>query len=324
MTSNVRRRRLALWVLTSLTPFAHANESRFPSQPIKLVVPYPAGGNADGIARVFAKRFGELLKTSVVVDNKGGASGTIGAEAVYKAPADGHTLLLTVTTQLTTTPAGMKTGYNAVQDFTPLVGLCITPLAFAVPATLGVKSLKELEALAKTRKLAYGSYGPGTSTHIMQHLLMKQFGAKDAAHVPYRGESPMVTDMLGGQVDMGFIGMGQAREMEKSGRMRTLAVVGTQRSEFLPDVPTFAEQGYKNLDWSYGVAVYGSSKLPAPVLKTLQEAGRQVMEDPEVQKAYRAQSNQPWIKSSPEDLRKRLARDSENWSKVLSDIGNIE
>jgi tripartite-type tricarboxylate transporter receptor subunit TctC len=134
----------------------------------------------------------------------------------------------------------------------------------------------------------------------------------------------MVTDMLGGQVDMGFINMGQAREMEKSGRMRTLAVVGTQRSEFLPDVATFAEQGYKNLDWSYGVAVYSSTKLPAPILKTLQEAGRQVMEDPEVQKAYRAQSNQPWLKISPEDLRKRLAQDSENWSKVLNDIGNIE
>lgn len=324
MSFQLQRRDWLLLALAGLAAQTRANEARFPTQPIKLVVPYPAGGNADTIARVFAKRLGEQLKTPVVVENKGGASGTIGAEAVHKSSPDGHTLLLTVTTQLTSSPMGMKTNYNAVQDFTPVVGLCITPLAFAVPASLGVKNLKELEALSKSRKVSYGSYGPGTSTHILQHLLMKQMGARDAAHVPYRGESPMVNDMLGGQIDMGFISIGQARELDKSGRMRVLAVVGTQRSEFLPDVPTFAEQGYKQLDWSYGVAVYASTRVPAGVLKTLQEAGRQVMEDPEVHKSYRAQSNQPWLKSQPEELRKRLALDSDNWNRILSELGQIE
>ena len=324
MSLNLPRRTLCATALLSLLPLTYADEPRFPSQPIKLVVPYPAGGNADNIARIFAKRFSELLKTPVVVDNKGGASGTLGADAVYRAAPDGYTLLLTVTSQLTSAPTGMKTSYNAVQDFTPIVGLCITPLALAVPAALGVKSLKELVSLSRTRKMSYGSYGTGTSTHIMQHLLVKQFGAKDVAHVPYRGESPMLTDMLGGQIDMGLIAMGQAQEMTKSGRMNVLALVGTQRSEFLPDVATFAEQGYKNLDWSYGVAVYGSSRLPAAVLKKLQEVGKNTINDAEVQKAYRAQSNQPWTTTNPEDLRRRLVSDSENWAKVLSDVGNLE
>lgn len=324
MSLNLRRRTLCATALLSVLPQTHAQESRFPSQVIKLVVPYPAGGNADNIARIFAKRFGELLKTPVVVDNKGGASGTLGADAVHRAEPDGYTLLLTVTSQLTSAPTGVKTSYNAVQDFTPIVGLCITPLAFAVPAALGVKSLKELENLSSTRKMSYGSYGTGTSTHIMQHLLAKQFGAKDIAHVPYRGESPMLNDMLGGQIDMGLIAIGQAQGMTKSGRMNVLAVVGTQRSEFLPDVPTFAEQGYKNLDWSYGVAVYGSSRLPAAVLNKLQEAGKKTMNDAEVQRAYRAQSNQPWTTTNPEDLRQRLVHDSENWARVLNEVGNLE
>ncbi|MEO7938597.1 MAG: tripartite tricarboxylate transporter substrate binding protein, partial [Burkholderiaceae bacterium] len=262
---SIPRRLFSAAALAGLVCLAPAfAQDAFPSKPLKVIVPYPAGGNADNIARVFTKRMGEILGQPLIVDNRGGASGTIGAEAVHRADADGYTLLLTVTSQLTSPGPTVKTSYNAVEDFTPVVGLAITPLAFAVPASLGVKNLKELEALSKTRKLSYGSYGAGTSTHLMQHLLVQQFGAKDAAQIPYKGESPMVNDMLGGQIDMGFIGIGQGREMNKSGRMRILAVVGKERSEFLPDVQTFAEQGYKDLDWTYGVAVYASSRMPAP------------------------------------------------------------
>lgn len=324
MSTINRRQSIVLCAAAVLGAPALASSPRFPSQPIKVVVPYPAGGNADNIARVFSKRFGEELKTPVVVDNKGGASGTIGADSVYKANPDGYTLLLTVTSQLTSVPAGVKPTYNAIKDFTPVVGLCVTPLAFAVGEGTGVKSMKELEAWVKGRKVAYGSYGKGTSTHVMQHQLMKQLGAKDAAHVPYRGESPMVADMLGGQVDMGFVGIGQARELQKNGRVRILAVVATQRSEFLPDVPTFTELGYKDLDWSYGVAVYAASKTPEPILKALQDAAKKVMQDPEVQKAYRAQSNQPWLNVSLDEMKKRLVLDTDNWAKALAEVGTIE
>lgn len=327
MTHFIRRRNVVatatLAFMTVATP-AFAQDKPFPSKPIKVIVPYPAGGNADNIARVFAKRMGELIGTPVIVDNRGGASGTIGAEAVHRADADGYTLLLTVTSQLTALGPKVKPNYNAVEDFTPIVGLAVTPLAFAVPTNSGINDLKELAALSKSRRISYGSYGAGTSTHLMQHLLTQQFGAKDAVQIPYKGESPMVSDMLGGQIDMGFVGVGQGREMSKSGRMRVLAVVGTQRSEFLPDVPTFAEQGYKDLDWTYGVAVYASTRTPAPLLKTLRDAGKRFQADPQAQQAYRAQSNQPWTDSTPEELQRRLVRDTKNWASVSAQVGNLE
>jgi tripartite-type tricarboxylate transporter receptor subunit TctC len=304
--------------------FAQAADARFPSRPIRVIVPYPAGGNADNIARVYAKGLSEVTGVPVLVDNRGGASGTIGAEAVHRADADGYTLLLTVTTQLTSPGPGVKPNYNAVTDFIPVAGLCITPLAFVVPASLGVASLKELEALSRNRRVSYGSYGPATSTHVLQHLLYKAFGAKDAVHVPYRGESPMVTDMLAGQIESGFVGIGQAREMEKSGRMKALAVVGPVRSEFLPNVATLREQGHPALDLSYGVAVYASSRTAPETLKKLQESSRQVMTAAETARAYRDQSNQPWTNYDLEDLRRRLSSDTANWNKLVSQLGSAQ
>ncbi len=325
MTRSFTRRAFSATIVAALACLAPAfAQDAFPSKPIKVIVPYPAGGNADNIARIFSNRMAEIIGQPVIVDNRAGASGTIGAEAVHKADADGYTLLLTVTSQLTSPGPTVKTNYVATDDFTPVVGLAVTPLAFAVPTSLGVKNLKELAALSKTRKLSYGSYGAGTSTHLMQHLLAQQFGAKDAVQIPYKGEAPMVNDMLGGQIDMGMIGIGQGREMQKSGRMRILAVVGTQRSEFLPDVQTFAEQGFKDLDWTYGVAVYASSRVPAPILKKLQEAGKKFQADPQAQQAYRAQSNQPWIDSNPDELKRRLVNDTKNWARVYTQVGTLQ
>ena len=315
---------LALLALAPLTSLVHAAEPVYPSRTITVVVPYPAGGNGDNIARVFTKKLADLWGVPVVVDNKPGASGTIGATQVHRATPDGYTLLLTVTTQLTSSVPGLKPTYVATKDFVPLVGLTIAPLALVVPTRLGVKSMKELEALAQKRPLSYGSYGTATSTHVVQHLLTQQFKAKDAAHIPYKGEAPMVTDMLGGQIDMGLVGMGQAREMEKSGRLRALAVLGMQRSEFLPEVATLTEQGYKQMDWAYGTALYGSVNLPAAVQAKLRDAGKTIMADPETQALYRAQSNQPWIDAKTDELRKRMVTDTNNWNKVLADVGTLE
>lgn len=303
---------------------AQPADGKFPNRPIKVVVPYPAGGNADNIARIYTKALSEVIGVPVVVDNRGGASGTIGAEAVHRADPDGYTLLLTVTTQLTSPGPDVKANYNATADFVPVAGLCITPLAFVVPASLGVKSLKELEALSRTTRLSYGSYGPRTSTHVLQHMLYQSFNAKDAVHVPYRGENPMVTDMLGGQIASGFVGIGQAREMEKSGRMKVLAVVGAVRSEFLPDVPTLGELGHPALELAYGVAVYASSRTRPETLKRLQDASRQVMNAPETARAYRAQSNQPWVSYDLDDLRRRLSSDTARWNKLVAQMGNAQ
>lgn len=318
------RRSFCALGLAAFASIASASDASYPSRPITLVVPYPAGGNGDNIARVFAKKLADHWNIPVVVDNRPGASGTIGAGQVHRAAPDGYTLLLTVTTQLTSRVPGIKPSYNAIKDFVPLVGLTVAPLALVVPARLNVKNMKELEALARQRPLAYGSYGASTSTHIVQHLLLSQIKAVNAVHVPYKGESPMVADMLGGQIDMGLVGIGQAREMESSGRMRTLAVLGTQRSEFLPDVPTLTELGYERMNWAYGTALYGSSRLPAEIQARLREAGRTIMADPDTQAQYRSQSNQPWVNARVDELRQRLVADTNNWNKVLADVGALE
>lgn len=319
-----RRTFLAATAMVALGTAFVASAAEYPQRPITIVVPYPAGGNGDNIARVFAKKLGDELKSPVIIDNKPGASGTIGAGQVHRAKPDGYTLLLTVTTQLTSSVPGIKPTYNATKDFQPLVGLTIAPLAFVVPTSLGVSSMKELEQLARTRKMSYGSYGTATSTHIVQHLLNQQFGAKDSVHVPYRGESPMVADMLGGQIDMGLVGIGQAREMQKSGRMRTLGILGMQRSEFLPEVPTLTEQGYKSMNWAYGVALYGSTKLPASIVSKLQEVGRLIMASEDTQQLFRSQSNQPWIGVTPKELADLMVKDTNNWNRVLKEVGPVE
>lgn len=324
MTATPSRRTFCALGLLGLSPALLANAPAYPARPISLVVPYPPGGNGDNIARVFAKKLGDKLQTPVIVENKPGASGTIGATQVFRAPSDGYTLLLTVTTQLTSSVPGIKPVYDAVTDFQPLAGLTVAPLAFAVPASLGVENMEQLAALSRQRKLAYGSYGTATSTHVVQHLLGQQFKAKDMVHVPYRGEAPMVTDMLGGQIDMGLIGIGQARELEKSGRARILAVLGMQRSEFLPNTPTLTELGYKNMDWAYGTALYGSSRLPAAVATKLQEAGAAIMADPETQQLFRNQSNQPWTDVNLNILRERMVQDTQNWNKILTSVGPLE
>jgi tripartite-type tricarboxylate transporter receptor subunit TctC len=311
-------------LLAAHAPAVSAATADYPSRPITLVVPYPAGGNGDNIARVFAKKLSDRWQTPVVVDNRPGASGTIGAGLVHRAAPDGYTLLLTVTTQLTSRVPGIKPAYDATRDFVPLAGLTVAPMAFVVPERLGVSSMKELEALARQRSLSYGSYGTYTSTHIVQHLLLAQMQARKPVHVPYKGESPMVADMLGGQIDMGLVGIGQARQMAQAGRMRTLAVLGMQRSEFLPQVATLSELGYRHMDWAYGTALYGPSRLPADVQARLREAGKAILADPETQAQYRSQSNQPWTDARIDELSRRLVDDTRNWNKVLAEVGALE
>lgn len=297
-------------------------QSALAGKTVKLVVPYPAGGNADLIARIFLEQLAKKLEAIVIVDNKPGASGTIGAESVVRATPDGTTLLLTVTSQLTSAGLGVKPNYDAVKDFSPIVGIAVAPLVMAISTSVPARTMAEFSALAKTKKMAYGSYGTGTSTHILQSILVKQIGG-DMVHVPYKGEAPMIADILGGQIQMGLLPPGVAREMEKSGKMRALALVGPTRSEFLPNVPTFQEQGYRELDWTYGVALYASSKTSPDILRQLAKIGQEIMQTPDVQKRYRAQSIQPWS-AGAEELKKRLVIDTVMWNKVLAQYGKME
>lgn len=290
----------------------------FPDKAIRIVVPYPAGGAADIVARAFSETFSKIAGQPVIVDNKGGASGQIGADNVARAEPDGYTLLLTPTTQLTNVGFNLTPPYNAVKDFVSVVGLTRNPLVLAASTTSGIKTLEDLRVAAKKRPVAYGSYGAGTSTHIVLDLLSTQLGA-ETTHVPYKGENPMLIDMLGGQIDLGLFSVTSARNHSAEGKLNVLGVVGDERSAFLPDLPTLTEQGLKDMDWNYGVGVYASSKVPADRLEKLRELAMQAIKSEELDKRYRDLFQQPWA-GTPEELQALLVNDSARWAKMMETI----
>ncbi|MGD9942425.1 MAG: Bug family tripartite tricarboxylate transporter substrate binding protein [Burkholderiaceae bacterium] len=298
--------------LTSLA--APAAAQSWPERPIRIIVPYPAGGNADIIARTVATPLAERLGQSVIVDNRGGAAGVIGADAVAKAAPDGYTLLITPVTQLTSAPLGVKPTYRADTDFVPIGGIALTPLIY-VSGSSTASNFKEFVAAAKAKPLSFGSYGPGTSTHLLIAMMSEQLGL-NMTHVPYKGENPMLTDLLSGQVQSGLLSIGITRAQVEAGKVKPLAVLGRQRVSFFPDVPTFTELGVKDLDWDYAVAMYAPAGLPKPIIARLETELNALLRTPAVRDAMLARSNEPWLATSAE-LTKRLGGDVERWNKVL-------
>lgn len=290
----------------------------FPDKPFRIVVPYPAGGAADTIARAFSDKFSQVTGQSVIVENKGGASGQIGADTVNRADPDGYTLLLTPTTQLTNVGFNLSPPYDAVKDFVGVVGVTRSPLVLATSVQSGIKSLKDMERIGKERPLAYASYGAGTSNHLLFDRLTKQLGV-DAIHVPYKGENPMLIDMLGGQIDMGFYSVSIARTQAADGKLHMLGMVGDHRSVFLPDLPTLTEQGMNGMDWNYGVGVYASSKVPADRLAKLRELAMKTIQSEDLIKRYLDLSYQSWG-GTAEELNQLLVNDSARWQKLLSTL----
>lgn len=321
----LRRRSLLLCTpllaAAATCPWAYAQTERFPSGPIKLVVNFPAGGNADLIGRVYARKLSEQLSTPVVVDNRGGAAGTIGADYVAKSAPDGHTLLITPYSILTNPNPGIKTTYKPQEDFVPVLPMTIAPLIVAVSAESQVTSLRQLEQFARNNRLSYGTYGPMTTTHIWQHRISTQLKARDSVAVAYRGEAPMLADLLGGQIQMGVLSQPFARENEKAGKIKLVGILGQHRSEFLPHLPTLHELGFQGVDWTDGVVVFAPARTPSQVLQRLQEASRRVLQDEDTLRALRAQPNQPWLDMTPEKLKAQMAGDVAYWDKARAELG---
>ncbi|MYN12754.1 tripartite tricarboxylate transporter substrate binding protein [Pusillimonas sp. TS35] len=290
----------------------------YPDKPIRVVVPYPAGGAADTIARVFGERLAAIAGQPVIVENKGGASGMIGAEAVLRAEPDGYTLLLTPTTQLTNTGFNIKPSYDAVDDFAPVVGLTRAPMVLAAGKQSGITDLASLAEAGKKRPIAYGSYGAGTSTHIVLDVLSKQLGL-DSTHVPYKGEAPMLNDMLGGQIDIGLYSVSVARAQAQAGKLNLLGLLGIARSQLLPQLATLQELGLRDMDWQYGVGVYTSSRVPAAQLTKLQAMSMQAVRSDEVGKRFQDLSHERWA-GSPEEMQALLISDSKRWAALIQHV----
>ena len=255
-------------------------QAPFPSQNIKIIVPYPAGGATDILARMMAQKLGEAWGVAVLVENKPGAGGTIGNNAVAKAAPDGNTILMAITAIIQQPPL-MNLPYDPIRDFAPVTQIAKSPSMFAVPLTSPATSLKDFVALVKANpgKYNYGTYGAGTSSHIQGSLLNLQ-GGLDMVHVPFQGAAPLVTNMVGGQLTSAFIDSASARAHIKS--FRPLAVTGTARMASLPDVPTFKELGYKDFDPYGWFGLFLPAATPAAIVNKYADEANRILRLPDV------------------------------------------
>jgi tripartite-type tricarboxylate transporter receptor subunit TctC len=253
---------------------AAQDASAYPSQPLRIIVPYPPGGATDTLARIVATKLQESWRQTVIVDNKPGASGTIGNDMAAKAPRDGHTILLGITAIVQVPSLMPKLPYDVTKDLQPLVQVASTNSVFVVPASAPAGTLKEFIAQAKATpgKVNYGSYGVGTSSHIQGSLLNLQAGV-DLTHVPYKGAAPLLQDLRGGVLSSAFIDMATVRPHLE--HVKPLAVTGTQRNKTLPNVPTFAELGFHSFEPVGWFGLFMPAGVPAPITaKFIAEASR--------------------------------------------------
>jgi tripartite-type tricarboxylate transporter receptor subunit TctC len=281
---------LAAMGAAALVPTAFAQTRPWqPERPIRLVVPYGPGGSSDVIARLLAGEMAKTLGQSIVVDNKGGGSGTIGMQEVARAAPDGYTIVLGHVGTLAVNPAMLEKLPYGDKDFEPIGLLAKVPMVFAVNAKVPAKNLAEFIALAKEHpgKLTYGSAGSGSAGHLAFEMLKVATGI-DVVHIPYKGTGAQLNDLLAGNTDSASAGPPGFMQHVKSGRIRIIASGSPQRLAALPDVPTVAEQGYPGFDSSQWFGLLAPARTPAPVIARLQEAAEKALQMPAIKERLKA------------------------------------
>ena len=291
----------------------------FPNKPVRMVVTFPPGGAPDILARLFADK--AQLGQPVMVDNKPGAGGNIGADIVAKAPADGHTLVMgTVGTHSINGALYSKMPYDMVKDFTPVAHVASAPNLLVVTNDLPVKTVAELITYMKANpnKLSFGSPGIGSSVHVSGELFKSMTGTT-MTHVPYKGRQFAIPDLVGGQIQLMFDNMPSALPMAKEGKIRAVAQTTAKRSAAAPDVPTVAETvpGFEATSW---FAVYAPAGTPREVVARLNGELKRVFSLPEVTDKLKTLGLEPWI-STPEELTRFQAGEITKWAKVVKDSG---
>ncbi len=264
---------MTIFALASRSELVLAQQS-YPTKPIRIVVPYAPGGATDIMARLVAQKLSEILGQPVLVDNKPGANTGIGAEAVAKSSPDGYTLMFTNDATFVLNPALWTTlSYNMTRDFVPVATVAYLNLSMVVAESLPVKNFAELVAWTKSKSgtISYGSYGVGSQAHLMGEMF-KKLTATDIVHVPYKGSAPAVTDVIGGQVVFTFPAIPTVRGFLETGKLKALAISGEKRSPLLPEVPTFKELGYKDMDIGAWYAFFAPSGTPREVVARLNAA----------------------------------------------------
>ena len=306
----------------SVAAVGAAQAQSYPNKPVRLIVPYPAGGTTDIIARVAAQQLSERLKQPFVVENKAGANGAIGSVEVARAPADGYTLLMgTASTHGINSAVYKSLPYDAVKDFAPVTIVASTPNIIAVHPSVPAKNLQELLALTKAQpgKLNYGSTSLGGSPHMSAELL-KMMAGVDMVHVPYKGAAPMLTDLMGGQVQVGFDNLPSTINFVRSGRVRAIAVTTPQRWPGAPDIPTVAESGLPGYEVSGWFGLLAPAGTPPAVLATIQQALAEAVKQPDINKQMLELGAQP-VANTPDAFAKLVQADVAKWRDVVKTTG---
>lgn len=321
MTQFVRRQAsrwiaLASLALCATAPSAMA-QAAYPSKPITLVVTYPPGGGADAMARLIGPRMAEALGQSIVIENRPGASGQIGAAAVAKAPPDGYTLMLDASSFSVNPSLYPKLPYDSSKAFMPIGVVALFPNVVLVNANFPAKSIAELTAAARKSKdaVSYASSGNGSAQHLAG-ALFESAAKVDMVHVPYKGGGPALNDVIGGQVPLFFGNLASTLQHIQSGKLRALAVTSEKRSSILPDVPTLGEAGLRGTEIYEWNAVFAPANTPEPVMRKLATAFQQALDSPEV-KARVAQLGGEIQKGSPEQARKFIEQQTSLWGLVI-------
>lgn len=320
----VRRLALALCLAatSSMLPTAlRAQAASWPGKPVTIVVGTPAGGAVDAYARVLAQYLGESTGGTFIVDNKPGANGNISAEHVLKAAADGHTLWIGTQSMVTINPSAFAGLRWKQADFRPIAKGVEAPLVLVTHPSVPARTLPELVkwVAANPGKVSYASFSPGTPSHFLGYQLNEQFKL-DMAHVPYKGSAPQVSDLLGGQVPLGFSQLQTTLAHLQAGKLNAIAVTSAQRSRYLPQVPTFAELGYKELSTTIWFGVFAVASTPKPVLDSIEAAVGKVQADP----AYRARQEAQGFDVPTEHgdaFARSIASETARWAELVRATG---
>ena len=316
------KRHLLGWLLgtTVMLISGLATAQPYPAKPVRLVVPFPAGGATDILARTISLKAAEKLGQQIVIDNRPGAGGTIGSDHVAKSAPDGYTLLIATGSTHSIGPIiNPKIPYNVDRDFIPVVYVAKTSSVLVVPSTLPVKNLAEFIALAKSRpgQLNYGSSGNGTNSHLSSELFKAQAGIF-ITHIPYRGTGLVFNDMMSGQVHMLMDNYVTSQSNIKEGKLRVLGVTSPQRLPFLPEVPTLDEQGLKGFDVSNWFGIYAPKGTPSDLVAKVNTAFNQALQDPDMQKRLAVLGATP-TGGTPEQMGTMVAADTVKWTQVIRD-----
>jgi tripartite-type tricarboxylate transporter receptor subunit TctC len=321
---NQPTRRLTL-ALIGVLAVACAGSSRaqadYPSKPIRIVVPFPAGGATDVVARLIADKMSKAFGQPVVVENKAGAGGQIGAEQVVRAAPDGYTVLVTNTGLVQNALLSLKPGYDPVRDFQPVTQINHAPAVFSINPDLAAKTLPEFIALVKREpgKHSFGSAGIAQTLHLFGELLNRTAGL-DLAHVPFQGEALEVNAMMAGHVSGGFATVASSRASIQAGKLRALAMTGPNRSPLLPDVPSFRELGYNNFDAIGWYGMLAPAGTPKPIVDRLAREVNNAIRMPDVAARLNDLALTP-TGTTPDEFAKIIRSTQADWARIMKEAG---